>query len=70
VLAVRDGRAVAVPVQIGIVAEDAVELLGGVRVDDEVIVGDAAAALAPGMRVRTSGGGPESPAGGGAEPGA
>jgi membrane fusion protein (multidrug efflux system) len=62
VLAVRDGRAVAVPVQIGIVAE--------VRVDDEVIVGDAAAALAPGMRVRTSGGGPESPAGGGAEPGA
>jgi len=52
VLVVRDGRAVAVPVQLGIVSEDAVEVLHGVRVDQEVIVGDAARTLAAGMRVR------------------
>jgi RND family efflux transporter MFP subunit len=51
VLIVRDGRAVAVPVQLGVVAEDAVEVLHGVRVDQEVVVGEAARTLAPGMRV-------------------
>jgi RND family efflux transporter MFP subunit len=51
VLAVRDGRAVAVPVTLGVVAEDAAEVLHGVRVDDEVVVGDAAHTLGPGMRV-------------------
>jgi RND family efflux transporter MFP subunit len=51
VLAVRDGRAVAVPVTLGVVAEDAAEVLHGVRVDDEVVVGEAAHTLGPGMRV-------------------
>ena len=55
VLVVRDGRAAAVPVEIGVVAEDAVEILHGVRVDDEVIVGEAARSLGPGMRVRAAG---------------
>jgi membrane fusion protein (multidrug efflux system) len=55
VLAVRDGRAVAVPVQLGVVAEDAVEVLHGVRVDQEVVVGEAARTLAAGMRVRVVG---------------
>jgi RND family efflux transporter MFP subunit len=56
VLTVREGRAVAVPVRLGIVSEDAVEVLHGLRVDQEIIVGDAARSLAAGMRVRTDGG--------------
>lgn len=52
VLTVRDGRAVSVPVQLGIVSEDAVEVLHGLRVDQVIIVGDAARTLAAGMRVR------------------
>jgi len=52
VLTVRDGRAVSVPVRLGVVAEDAVEVLHGVRVDQEVVVGDAARTLGAGMRVR------------------
>ena len=52
VLAVRDGRAVAIPVRLGVVAADAVEVLHGVRVDDEVVVGETARILGPGMRVR------------------
>ncbi len=51
VLVVRDGLAVAQPVQLGIVSEDAVEVLRGVRVDDEIVVGDSARTIAPGMRV-------------------
>jgi len=54
VLALRDGRAVAVPVRLGAVAEDAVEVLDGLRVDQEIVVGEAARTLAPGMRVRTA----------------
>jgi RND family efflux transporter MFP subunit len=56
VLVVRDGRAVAVPVRIGAVSEDAVEVLHGLRVDEEVIVGGAARELAAGMRVRPADG--------------
>lgn len=56
VLAVRDGRAVAVPVRLGVVAEDAVEVLHGLRVDQEIVVGESARTLAPGMRVRTANG--------------
>jgi membrane fusion protein (multidrug efflux system) len=52
VLAVRDGRAVAIPVRLGVVAADAVEVLHGVRVDDELVVGEVARILGPGMRVR------------------
>ena len=54
VLAVRDGRAVAVPVRLGVVSEDAVEVLHGVRVDQEVVVGEAARTLAAGMRVQVA----------------
>lgn len=51
VMVVRDGRAAAQPVQLGIVSEDAVEVLRGVRVDDEIVVGASARTIAPGMRV-------------------
>ncbi len=56
VLAVRDGRAVAVPVSLGDVAEDAVEVLHGLRIDEEVVVGESARKLGPGMRVRVENG--------------
>jgi len=52
VLVVRDGRAVAVPVELGIVSEEEAEVLRGVDVNDEVVVGEAARTIAPGMRVR------------------
>jgi RND family efflux transporter MFP subunit len=51
VMGVRDGRAVSVHVELGAVSEDAAEVLHGLRVDDEIVVGDAAATLGPGMRV-------------------
>lgn len=50
-LMVRDGVAVAVPVELGVASEDTVEILRGAALGDEVVVGDAARALAPGMRV-------------------
>jgi RND family efflux transporter MFP subunit len=53
VLAVRDGHAVQNPIEIGLISEDAVEVLAGLHVDDEVVVGEAARSLGPGMRVRT-----------------
>jgi membrane fusion protein (multidrug efflux system) len=53
VLLVREGRVVAQPVQLGIVSEDAVEVLRGVRVDDEIVVGESVQRVASGMRVRT-----------------
>ncbi|MGH0033776.1 MAG: efflux RND transporter periplasmic adaptor subunit [Myxococcota bacterium] len=52
VLLVREGRVVAQPVRLGIVSEDAVEVLRGVRVDDELVVGDSVRRAASGMRVR------------------
>jgi membrane fusion protein (multidrug efflux system) len=51
VLMVRDGRAVMSPIEIGLISEDAVEVLAGLRVDDQVVVGDAARTLGPGMLV-------------------
>jgi len=51
VLVVRDGRAVSVTVRLGVVSEDAVEVLHGVRVDDVIVVGEHARTLGPGMRV-------------------
>lgn len=53
VLVVRDGRVAAQPVQLGVISEDAVEVLAGVRVDDEIVVGDSLRKAAPGMRVRS-----------------
>ena len=55
VLAVRDGRAVAVPVRLGAISEDAVEVIHGLRVDEQVVIGEAARTLGPGMRVRVGG---------------
>lgn len=52
VLTVRDGRTVAVPVLLGLVSEESAEVLRGLRVDGEVIVGEAAHELASGMSVR------------------
>jgi membrane fusion protein (multidrug efflux system) len=55
VLSVKEGQAVATPVQLGIVGENVVEVVRGVREGDEVIVGEAARTLGPGMRVRVIG---------------
>jgi len=52
VLTVRDGLAVSVPVRIGITTEEAVEVISGLEAGTEVIVGEAARTIAPGMRVR------------------
>lgn len=52
VLVVREERAVATPVELGALSDEAVEVVHGLRVDDEVIVGEAAGDLAVGTRVR------------------
>ncbi len=52
VLVVRDGRAEAISVQLGIVSGDNAEVLDGILVDNEVIVGESARSIAPGMQVR------------------
>jgi RND family efflux transporter MFP subunit len=54
VLVVRDGIATLTTIEIGLISENAIEVLAGLREDDEVVVGDAARSLAPGMRVRPS----------------
>ncbi len=51
VLVVRDGRAVPVPVELGIADNSRVEVLSGLTARDSVIVGTAAREIAPGMRV-------------------
>jgi RND family efflux transporter MFP subunit len=52
VLVLRDGRTAAVPVELGVISENAVEILHGLRIDEEVVVGEAARTLGPGMRVQ------------------
>ena len=52
VLVVRDGRALAVPVQIGVVSENEAEVLAGLEPESDVIVGAEAREVAPGMAVR------------------
>lgn len=49
---VRDGRAQPVPVEIGIVSDAQAEVLRGVEAGEQVLVGEAAREIAPGMRVR------------------
>jgi membrane fusion protein (multidrug efflux system) len=51
VLVVRDRRAVAVPVRLGLVSDTEAEVLSGLELGTEVIVGRAAQELAAGMRV-------------------
>lgn len=55
VMVVRDGVAEAVPVELGLGTEAVVEVLAGLAEGDEVVVGEAARTLAPGMRVRVTG---------------
>jgi membrane fusion protein (multidrug efflux system) len=57
VLTVREGLAFAVPIQIGIVSEEVVEVLAGLEAGEQVIVGEAAQIVAPGMPVRAHGDG-------------
>jgi len=52
VLVVRDGRAVPVRVELGVVDEKRAEVLSGLTSENAVIVGDAAREIAPGMQVR------------------
>jgi len=52
VLVVREGRAEAVPVELGIASGDQAEVLSGIELGSEVIVGASARDIAPGMRVR------------------
>ncbi len=52
VMTVREGVAVAAPVEIGIVSDRHAEVLAGLAVGERVIVGEAAQTVAPGMPVR------------------
>ena len=54
VMVVRAGRAEAVPVEIGLGTDTVVEIVRGVAEGDEVVVGDDARTIAPGMRVRAA----------------
>jgi multidrug efflux pump subunit AcrA (membrane-fusion protein) len=51
-LVVRGGRAEAIPVEVGVVGEQQVEILAGAKLGERVIVGEAARMIAPGMPVR------------------
>jgi membrane fusion protein (multidrug efflux system) len=52
VLVLREGHAMQTPIEIGLISEDAVEVLAGLNVDDEVVVGEGARNLGSGMQVR------------------
>jgi RND family efflux transporter MFP subunit len=52
VITVRDGRAEAVPVEVGVVGGEVVELVSGVEAGTPVVTGEAARTIAPGMPVR------------------
>jgi len=52
VFAIENGLAVARPVRLGVVTEEAAQVLSGVEPGDVVIVGESARTIAPGMRVR------------------
>jgi len=52
VLIVDDGRAVASPVELGIVSGETAEIVSGLAEGDEIIVGKEAGIIAPGMKVR------------------
>jgi membrane fusion protein (multidrug efflux system) len=54
VFTVRQGVATPVGITVGIVSEEEAEVLEGLDADVEVIVGEAAAQIAPGMRVRSA----------------
>jgi len=52
VFAIENGVAVARPVRLGVVTEEAAQVLSGVAPGEEVIVGESARTIAPGMQVR------------------
>lgn len=52
VLMVREGRAASRAVEIGLVSDEMAEVLDGLAPGDEVVVGEAARSIAPGMRIR------------------
>ena len=54
VLVVRDGKAMPVPVELGIVNESDAEVLHGLAEGEAVIAGEAARTIAPGMAVHAS----------------
>jgi RND family efflux transporter MFP subunit len=54
-LVLSEGRAVARVLQLGVVGEREVEVLHGVRVGEDVVIGEAARTLGPGMPVRVVG---------------
>jgi RND family efflux transporter MFP subunit len=66
VYAVQDGIAVAMPVRLGVVTQDSAQVLSGVEPGAEVIVGESARTIAPGMRVRPRSAAAEDKTGGGA----
>jgi membrane fusion protein (multidrug efflux system) len=51
VFAVRSGRAVAVPVRLGIVSEESAEVLEGLVAGEEIVVGESARQVSPGMKL-------------------
>lgn len=54
VLVVREGRAEARTLALGLVADDVAEVVSGLEAGEEVVVGEAAQTLAPGMEVRAT----------------
>lgn len=51
-LIVRDGRVEALPVELGMFAENEAEVVSGADGSEVIVAGDAARTIAPGMRVR------------------
>jgi len=51
-LVVRDGRVEALPVELGMFAEQEAEIVSGADGSERIVVGDTARTIAPGMRVR------------------
>jgi RND family efflux transporter MFP subunit len=52
VYTIQNGLAVGVPVRLGVVTEEAVQVLSGIEPGAEIIVGESARSVVPGMRVR------------------
>ncbi|MEN8182778.1 MAG: efflux RND transporter periplasmic adaptor subunit, partial [Myxococcota bacterium] len=52
VLTVEDGRAVSVPVRLGVLSPEVAEVIEGLEAEQLVIVGEEAQIIAPGIRVR------------------
>jgi len=54
VLVVRDDRAELRTIETGLISESSVEVLAGLRADEQVLIGDSARNLGSGMRVRVT----------------